>query len=446
MKKTLFLAIFSIIATVVTAQDKSRYTVVKVNYEIVRENGTYGKYGIARNINDKQEAITLACEYSHIFLTEDIAVVARGGETDKDRYLINAKWALYNYNEGVFITPFKYDWIFGANERMALCNIGGRRLDSTESYYSQFGISGGLWGYIDTTTGNEIIPPQYNTANYFHDEVAMVSKNGVTTLIPNPLLASDVDINIPVAGKKNEESFAFIFANQDYDKFSVPFANNDGKIFKEYCNKTLGIPEKNIRLYENATFGNMASAVNKIKEYAEAYDGDARFIVYYSGQGMTDETSRTPYLLPVDAVLTNIQATGYSIGKLNEELSRIPARSTLLILDACFNGSDRDGQALSTTRGVAIKPELNRADGSLMVLSASSADETAYQYKEKKHGLLTYFLLKKLQETQGDISYGALCDYVTTEVRKQSVSNSRIQSPNMTVSERLNGWQTLMLK
>ena len=63
---------------------------------------------------------------------------------------------------------------------------------------------------------------------------------------------SDVDENIYKTSSINKETFVVIIANQDYHELSsVDFAINDGKIFKEYCNKTLGIPEQNIKYKEN---------------------------------------------------------------------------------------------------------------------------------------------------------------------------------------------------
>jgi hypothetical protein len=450
-KRILFLSFFAVIAITGFAQT---YEIIKVSYEKNMENGKFGIIEIEYDISNKKEVETeraqiLPCEYSEIYFYEGMAMIASVGiKTDcYNNYKKGAKWAIYDYSKGIFATPFKYDKIHYFGEGLAACNVGGKYVEWENTAGTiDCDISGGLWGYVDCRTGNEIIPPQYETAGEFRNGVAMVSKDGTTTLLQNPLLASDVDINIPVADRKNEETFAFIFANQDYANFSVPFARNDGRIFKEYCAKTLGVPEKNIRFYENATIGNMMAAINKIKEYADVYDGDARFIVYYSGQGMTDGNTKIPYLLPVDAVLTNLSATGYSVEKLNRELSEIQSKSCLLVLDASFNGMDREGKMLTAARGVAIKAKPNHADGSLIVFSASTGDETAYQYTDKNHGLFTYFLLKKLQETQGNISYRELTDYVAEEVKKQSVSNPKTQSPNIVVSEKLTNWQTLKIK
>lgn len=48
--------------------------------------------------------------------------------------------------------------------------------------------------------------------------------------------------------------------------------------------------------------------------------------------------------------------------------------------------------------------------------------------------LFTYYLLKKLQETKGDVTLGELGDYIKTKVEQQSiVVNGKLQSPSMRV-------------
>lgn len=96
-------------------------------------------------------------------------------------------------------------------------------------------------------------------------------------------------------------------------------------------------------------------------------------------------------------------------------------------------------------RGVAIKPRVEQLKGNVMVFSATSNDETAYPYKERGHGLFTYFLLKKLKQTQGKVSYGELADYLKTEVRRKSITlNSKWQSPTVQVSPAMKEkWQNI---
>lgn len=59
----------------------------------------------------------------------------------------------------------------------------------------------------------------------------------------------DVDIDIPIANNVSNYTFAVIISNEKYQmEKSVQYAENDGKMFTEYCKKTLGLPEKNVHL------------------------------------------------------------------------------------------------------------------------------------------------------------------------------------------------------
>jgi hypothetical protein len=84
----------------------------------------------------------------------------------------------------------------------------------------------------------------------------------------------------------------------------------------------------------------------------------------------------------------------------------------------------------------------------MVVFSAASGEETAYPYKEKHHGLFTYYLLKKLQMSKGNMSLGDLQDYVTDEVAKKSiVVNGKSQTPTVTPSANIGeGWRSWTLK
>ena len=261
-------------------------------------------------------------------------------------------------------------------------------------------------------------------------------------------IVSDVDIDIPIVKEKQKNTFALIIANENYQEVAkVPNALNDGKIFAEYCSKTLGLPQNNIKLVADATFNNIRRQLNWLKQVMEAYQGEASVIVYYAGHGIPDESNGSSHLLPVDGI-GNDASTGYSLEHLYSELSSKPAKSVLVLLDACFSGAMRDGGMLASARGVAIKAKQNAPKGNLVVLSAAHGDETAYPYTEKGHGLFTYYLLKKIQETKGNVTFGKLAEYVTSEVKKQSiVSNGKMQTPTVIPSQALmNSWQNMKLK
>ena len=254
---------------------------------------------------------------------------------------------------------------------------------------------------------------------------------------------SDVDIQIPATSKKQENTFVVIIANKNYDEApNVEYAFNDGYIFKEYCIKTLGIPASNIRFKEDATFNNIREAVNWIRDIAnnKLYKNTSRFIFYYSGHGVPDELTRSMYLLPRDGVAANITSTGYKISDLYDVLAETSAES-LVLLDACFSGFTKSGSALASTKGV-VKLTSGTPRGNTVVFSASSSNEVAHQYDEKSHGLFTYYLLKKLQETQGDITLGDLFTYVEKQVVRTSLTAIRkSQTPSVAAGSEAQNWK-----
>ena len=257
---------------------------------------------------------------------------------------------------------------------------------------------------------------------------------------------SDVDTDIPQASSENDRTFVVILANENYNTESrVEYAHNDGEVFSRYCNKTLGIPESNIRVVFDATLNNIRAQVDWLSKVGEAYGGDARLMFYYAGHGIPDESSKEAYILPVDGYGSNV-ATGYKLSELYAQLSAIPSSSTLVFLDACFSGANRDDQMLASVRGIAVRVKKEVPQGNLVIFSAAQGDETALPYNEQGHGMFTYFLLKKLQETGGNVSLGDLSDYVTDQVRKMSVvTKSKPQTPIVSAGVSISDWRSIKL-
>ncbi len=257
----------------------------------------------------------------------------------------------------------------------------------------------------------------------------------------------NVDINIPVSSLINKRTFAVIIGNENYQRVSkVDFAINDAKIFAAYCQKTLGIPFNNIRIYKDATYGSMMSALKDIKQIAEAYKGDINIIFYYAGHGVPNETNRNAFLLPVDVDGSQTDLC-LSVNKLYQELNLLNARSVVVFMDACFSGSQRGEGMLASARGVALKIKNDIPQGNMVVFTAATGDQTAYPFHEKGHGMFTYFLLKKLQETKGGATLGEIGSYVSEQVAQQSVVvNGKSQTPTMVSSVSMGeGWKTMKL-
>ncbi len=260
-------------------------------------------------------------------------------------------------------------------------------------------------------------------------------------------LIYDVDYYIPEVEIENKETYVVIISNENYNMVSkVPYALKDGDIFAEYCQKTLGVPEKNIMHISDASYGTMVSTMEKLKQLSEARRGDMKVILYYAGHGVPDATGREVYLLPIDSNGKQFRAC-YSLRDLYRELEELNVKSVMVFMDACFSGAKRDGGMVVEGRGVVIKPKQIAPKGNMIVFSAASEDETALPYQEKEHGLFTYFLLKKIKETKGDVTLKELINYVKDNVRLESVQvNEKLQRPTVSISSALkDSWQSMKL-
>lgn len=252
----------------------------------------------------------------------------------------------------------------------------------------------------------------------------------------------DVDTYVAVNEVEDPNTFAVIISNEHYKhEAAVPFALNDGAIFKRYLMKTLGVPERNIKYVPDASLNDMNYNLSWMEKIINVKKQEARAIVYYSGHGMPDEDSKKAYLLPVDGYSTE-PSSGLSTEALYKRLSAMPASQTLVFLDACFSGSKREGDMMKAARGVAIKAKSAPVEGNMVVFSAAQGSETAYPLKSKEHGMFTYFLLDKLQKSGGAVTLGELSDYVTKQVAETSiVVNDKSQTPTVTAPVGSTDWR-----
>ncbi len=255
---------------------------------------------------------------------------------------------------------------------------------------------------------------------------------------------SDVDLNIPETFTKNDNIFAVVIGNEDYssrqtglgNEINVEFAENDANTFRNYLINTYGVPEENVKLLLNATFAEMSREIKWLANLAESRKGEAELVFYFSGHGLPDENSREGYIIPVDVTGSDIRLA-IKLSNLYTELSKWPSKKVTVFLDACFSGGGRD-QGLLALKQAKIRPKDETINGNLIVFTSSTGEESSGFYKEKQHGLFTYFLLKKIQETKGSVDYQSLADYLKQEVNLKSlIYNNKPQNPQVIVSNEL---------
>ena len=245
----------------------------------------------------------------------------------------------------------------------------------------------------------------------------------------------------------DDNKYALIFGNEDYNKFNtgivqqpdVEFAEADAEAFRQYAVNYMGVPENHIRMLINGTIAQMRREVNNIKALADLKNGSAEVYVFYAGHGQPDEDEGSTYLLPADVHLT--EATdGIKLDDFYTWIGSINARKKIIFLDACYSGQGRAGR-------IELKLVEPSIRGNMLVLTATNSMQKSMPYKEKRHGMFTYYLLKAIKESNGQITLNDLFAKTLDEVSHSSVNvNNSIQTPELLKGEGIEkDWKKWML-
>lgn len=352
----------------------------------------------------------------------------------------NGKWGVYSLEKKIFIVPFEYEYISGYGEGLFTFCVGGRVSDFEHK------PKGGKWGYINNS-GEIIIDAVYDNASRFEEGYAQVTDGKSVTLIPNPLnsvIGNCTPVikhrEAPIANFTNNNLFVFIWGNNEYQSgLTSVSAINDSDLFYKYCTKSLACPEKNIQYIVNGTYANFRKILAHIKEVAEVFDGEAKIILYFSGLGATDENGYK-YILPSDAEISNIGSTAIPINSLFELFNDINTEYSFAIIDAPFNGLDKNGISFTNNRGVIIKSsENNDLQKNSFIFLGSGQNGYAYNLRDENISLFTDVILQSMDNNMNRMSLISFIDKVSKLAKQQSIGlGPEIQTPQIYKSNWLN--------
>ncbi|MCF6243293.1 MAG: caspase family protein [Bacteroidales bacterium] len=270
----------------------------------------------------------------------------------------------------------------------------------------------------------------------------------------NQLLA-DIDRNIPVIRKTNPAKYALIIGNEGYanektglsKNFNVPYARNDAISFKEYAIKVLGVPESNVVLLLDATKNEMLENIINISRQVrkEKDNAQAELLFYYAGQGLANLQTKAPYMMPVDINPEDIEKA-ISIEFLYKKIWESRSSKNIVVIDASFNNRARK-IGLRGPDAPIIFPRKEVLSGNTIVFLAVSDGHTSNIYKEKHHGLFTYYFLKELKKSKGNIGLKSFSDLVIIDVSDKSKELGFHQMPMILESIAIkNMWQDWRIK
>ena len=74
-------------------------------------------------------------------------------------------------------------------------------------------------------------------------------------------------------------------------------------------------------------------------------------------------------------------------------------------------------------RGTEVEAEdTNPTTGNMIIFCAAQGNETAQGYQEEGHGLFTYYLLRELKTSSGNLTFGRLAETLESNVSKKAPS------------------------
>ncbi len=268
-------------------------------------------------------------------------------------------------------------------------------------------------------------------------------KKAATGNITIATLTSDVDRDIPQNPTQYPNRYALIIGNEDYATYqrglkkesNVDFAASDARSFEEYAKKVLGIKPNQITTLINAQNYQIEQELNRLKQIIEHREGQAEVFFYYSGHGVPDNAGNA-YILPVNISATEVEQAGFRVDKLYQSLTANNPQRVTVFMDACFSGAGRNQGLLAAKAAVRIKPtDENQLKGNLVVFTSSKDEQKSQFDADKKHGVFTYYLLKKLKETKGNVSYDELASYLSREVPLFLLEKRKeVQNPQLLTS------------
>lgn len=158
-------------------------------------------------------------------------------------------------------------------------------------------------------------------------------------------------------------------------------------------------------------------------------------IIYFSGHG-----SETHELATYDACLNNLKSTALPLEEFGSYLEQIKAKQLICVLDCCFSGGigvKGISTDIKSKKLKSISKLLDEISGEgRLILTASRADQPAWEDGIQGHGFLTHHLIEALCGKEevlesGKVVFYKLLDYVSERVTEALQSLGKEQHPTV---------------
>lgn len=234
------------------------------------------------------------------------------------------------------------------------------------------------------------------------------------------------DLEHPLhTGVASPGDYAVVIGIEEYYGLPpVPFAQRDASAFGDLMLYTRGIPDDRVRFLTGKV--DRAQILKAVVEAGERTDPAGTVWVYFAGHGAADPDSGERALVGgnAQADLESFKASLVRLSEITRAAGRGGAR-VMLVMDACFTGTSRDGTPLTTGR-IAVPPYAPKASPMVTQWFAASAGQIARPLEAAGHGAFTYFTIAALRgaadgeldaSPDGTVDTGEMRRYVARMLR-----------------------------
>lgn len=233
-----------------------------------------------------------------------------------------------------------------------------------------------------------------------------------------------------IAAPRIDKRWAVVVGVGEYESADIPdleFAPSDARAVKEFLESDAAGPFDEVLYLENeqATGAAMREALFVFLQQA---DWDDLVVIYYAGHGAPDPgRPDNLYLLPTDAELGSLAATGFPMWDVKTALRRqIAAERVLVIADACHSAGTADGDVVGGSTSNEIAGGFQGLFTPSRRLMMTAADTNEFSLEDERwggHGVFTHFLLDGLRgagdlDGNGIVTFTELFDHVSQNVRE----------------------------
>jgi len=232
------------------------------------------------------------------------------------------------------------------------------------------------------------------------------------------------------AAPRIDKRWAVVVGVGEYASEDIPdleFATADARAVKEFLESDAAGPFDEVLYLENerATGAAMREALFVFLQQA---DWDDLVVIYYAGHGAPDPgRPDNLYLLPTDAELGSLAATGFPMWDVKTALRRqIAAERVLVIADACHSAGTADGDVVGGSASNQIAGGFQGLFTPSRRLMMTAADTNEFSLEDERwggHGVFTHFMLDGLRgagdrNDDGIVTFTELFEYVNENVRE----------------------------